>query len=79
VILAELQGPTLAETEDWARSEEVGTFCDRQELVKAIGEFYAEWARENPRIIPTRIPTEALAPKLMDMMSRTQHLIRRTA
>lgn len=78
-VLAELRGPTLAETQDWARSEEVGNFCDRQELVKAAGEYYAQWARENPRIIPTRIPTDELAPNLREMISRTQHLGRRIA
>jgi hypothetical protein len=73
-VLTELKGPTLAETQDWARSEEVGKFCDRQALVTATGEYYAQWARENPKIIPTRIPTDELAPRLREMISRVQLL-----
>ena len=71
-VLTELKGPTQDETEAWARSEEAGKFCDCQALVKATGEYYTQWAREHPRIIPTRIPTDELVPKLMEMISRTQ-------
>jgi Domain of unknown function (DUF4062)/inactive STAND len=78
-VLTELKGPTLAETQDWARSEEVGKFCDRQALVTATGEYYAQWARENPKIIPTRIPTEELAPRLREMISRMQLVRKRMA
>jgi hypothetical protein len=77
IVLPELRGPTLAETQNWARSEEVGKFCDRQALVTATDEYYARWARDNPKISPPRVPTDELTPKLREMISRTQLLKRR--
>jgi hypothetical protein len=70
-VLPELRGPTLSETQDWARSEETGRFCDPQALVSAIAEYYTEWEmREKPKSKPIRIPTELLAPKLRELMSQ---------
>jgi hypothetical protein len=75
-VLAELEGPTLTETQAWARSAEVGKFCDRQQLLKATDDFYAQWGREKRIKGQIRIPTDELAPRLIEMMSRTQQLRR---
>jgi hypothetical protein len=72
-ILRELKGPTLGETQDWARSQEMSKFCDPQTLVTAISEYYAEWeTQQRSKIIPVRIPTDQLTPKLKEMISRAQ-------
>ncbi len=70
-VVPELRGPTLGEAEDWARSSEVGRFCDSQALVAAITDYYAEWeAQHKATAIQVRIPTDELIPELQDMMSR---------
>jgi hypothetical protein len=70
-VLPELKGPTLSESQDWARSEETGRFCDRQALVSAIARYYMEWeSREKPKNKPVRIPTEEIVPKLRQLISQ---------
>lgn len=71
--LPELQGATQGETENWARSNETRRFCDEDALLRAVRDYYAEWAsNEKARTLPVRIPTEQLMAKLKEMMSRTQ-------
>jgi len=72
-VLPELQGATLGEAQDWARSEEAGKFCDPNALVMAIAAFYAEWERtEKSKVFPVRIPTDQLVPKLREIISLNQ-------
>jgi hypothetical protein len=67
-VLTELRGPTLAETSDWARSEEVAGFCDANGLVESVEAFFREWKGGGLSSFETRIPMNELAPKLKDLM-----------
>jgi Domain of unknown function (DUF4062)/inactive STAND len=70
--LPELEGASQLDAENWAQGE-ASRFCDRSTLVEAIGDYYAEWeAHEKTGRRPVRIPTDQLAPKLKEIMSRTQ-------
>jgi hypothetical protein len=71
-LLPELQGPTLNEAQDWARSEHTSKYCDAYPLVSAIADYYVEWeARQRPKSRPIRIPMEQLAVKLRQLMLET--------
>jgi len=72
-VLPELRGPTLSETQDWARSKEVSKFCDTQALVTALSNYYAIWeSQQKERFVPVRIPTDKLIPELVKFISQAQ-------
>jgi uncharacterized protein DUF4062/iSTAND domain-containing protein len=74
-VLPELTGSTLTEAQDWAARDQVSTFRDPQELMEELATFYGEWAaREKRPVLPIRIPTEDLAPKLREMLSRRRRI-----
>jgi hypothetical protein len=71
-VLPELIAASRQDAENWARSSQVTQFCDAERLVSAVGKFYEYWAATKNARGTVRIPTEELAPKLYEMMSRVQ-------
>lgn len=61
-VLPELLGPTEDEATTWARGDEAKRFCDSDELVNRIGEFYEEWeARQAGKFPPRNANSEPAA------------------